>query len=364
MAFSYLLGEEIREDRLFPCFLLHGEETYLADEFIRQLKETVLSPEGQGFNIERYDLEETRWADIIDVARTVPFFFSPRRLIVVEAAADGLSELSSVEESILKDYFRSPSSRTVLVVILAGKARKSHPLVRFFLKLPASSVLIKEIRPLKEEALHIWVDRRLAERGKQATSEAKRRLMEIAGTDLRKVANELEKIANFASEKKLIELDDVNQVCDWIKTIATWELSNSLEKADCEQCLLVLNQLFKEGVKEEYILSTVANFFRDILAAKVWLRENRGKKDIFARLHPFIQPSFSIYPVRFREFFALVEEFSAEELGAIIAELERVDSLIKTSDASLQPLLEAFIFDYCRKRKARRRSGLTWGEKG
>lgn len=367
MAFSYLLGGEIREDRLFPCFFLYGEETYLADEFVRQLKDALISPDGQGFNMERFALEDTRWADLIDLARTIPFFFSPWRIVVVEISADRDVLLSPLEESVIKDYFRSPSSRTVLVIILAGKVRKSHPLVRFFSRLPASSVCLKELRPLKEGNLSTWMDKKLEERGKLATPEGKRRLEEIIGNDLRRLANELEKIVNFAAERKVIDVDDVNQVCNWVKTFVEWELSNSLEKADLRQILLVLNQLFKEGIKAEYILSVTANFFRDILAAKVWLRESRDKKEVFARLRPYIQENFrKLYATKFKEFFSLVEEFSPADLRSIVAELERIDSLIKTSDTSAQVLLEAFFYDYCRKRswQQKGKTGFTLREKG
>ncbi len=366
MAFSYLLGGEIREDRLFPCFFLYGEETYLADEFVRQLKDALISPDGQGFNLERFALEESRWADLIDLARTVPFFFSPWRIVVIETAAENDSQLSSLEESIIKDYFRSPSSRTVLIIILAGKVKKTHPLVRFFSRLPSNMICLRELKPLKDGHLSRWIDKKLEERGKLATPEAKRRLEEIIGNDLRRLANELEKIVNFAAEKKVVDLDDVNQVCDWVKTFVQWELSNSLEKANIREILLVLNQLFKEGIKAEYILSIIANFFRDILAAKVWLREKRDRKEIFARLRPQIQENFSFYPTKFKTFFSLVEGFSSADLRSIIAELERIDLLVKTSDTSAQVLLEAFVYNYCRRKVglAREKAGFILREKG
>ncbi len=366
MAFSYLLGSEIKEDHLRPCFFLYGEETYLADEFVRELKDALISPEGQDFNLERFALEDTRWADLIDLARTTPFFFSPWRIVVVDINGDSEVKLSPLEESIIKDYFRSPSSRTVLVIILAGAVRKSHPLVRFFSRLPAASVCLKELKPLKEGSLSLWMDKKLGEKGKLATPEAKRRLAEIIGNDLRRLANELEKIVSFAADKKAVDIDDVNQVCDWVKTFVQWELSDSLGRSDFRQIVLVLNQLFKEGIKPEYILSVTANFFRDILAAKVWLKEKREKKEIFARLKPHIQESFSFYQARFKEFFSLVEDFSFVDLRGIIAELERIDLLIKTSDASAQVLLEAFVYDYCRKKigQQKGKTSFTLREKG
>jgi len=360
---SYLLEREIKRESLPACYFFFGEETYLAEEFLQELKKVMTADEEKGVSlqVEKFNLSETRWADIIDLARTVPFFFAPRRLLVVEGDAEKLTELSPGEESILKDYFRSPLSGTVLAVILAGKAKKSHAVVRFFLKFPSSAVASAELKPLKEEKLYAWIDRKLEAKGKRATFEAKKRLIEVVGSDLRRMANELEKVTNFVDDKKDIEIEDIHQVCGWVKPGIGWELTNSLERADVKQSLLVLNQLFRDGAKEEMVVGIIANFFRDVLAAKVWLKEKRDKKEIFARLRPFIQSTFSNYPEKLREFFARVESFSWEELGKIFEELAKIDALVKTSDSWIQPRLETFLLD-CLTRKGKKRVGtdLTW----
>lgn len=368
MTFSYLLGRPIVAEALSPCFFLFGEETYLAEEFVQQLKTVLLAEEKGGqIGYEKFDLAETRWADVIDVARTVPFLFTPRQLIVAKGQAEELSELPPLEKSILKDYFQSPSWRTILVVIIAGKVKKSHPIVSFFLKLPASSVWAKELKPLKdkEKKLFPWIEKKLEERGKKATREAMTRILEVVGNDLQRIANELEKVADFVADRKVIDVDDINQVCGWLRPVAKWELTEGLERRDAKQCLVVLNQLFQEGTKEEDVLGTVAGFFRDVLAAKLWLQGNKDKGEIFAKLRPFVEPKFSFYRSKFEEFFARVEEFSMDELAKTLADLEGIDLLFKTADIFKQARLEAFILDYCQKRRSRKSGAeLTRRERG
>jgi DNA polymerase III delta subunit len=365
MAFSYLLGGEIREDHLFPCYFLYGEETYLAHQFVRQLKDALISPDAQGFNLERFDLADSRWADIIDLARTVPFFFSPWRIVIVEVFEGREDKLSSLEESIVRDYFRSPAQKTVLVVIFSGKIKRYHPFVKVFASLPTSTVFLKELKALKGAGLFSWIDRKLEGLGKSATSEAKGRLAEIVGNDLQRVDNELEKLVTFVSERRVIDLDDVNQICDWVKTSVFWELTDCLEKADYEQTLIVLNRFFKEGFEPPFILGIMANFFRDLLLAKLWLGENRDKKEIFAELKPRIDEKFrSLYTDKFKEFFALVGGVTEEDLSWAIGDLQKIDLLTKTSDASAQSLLERFVFDYCNRRNRRTgKSSFTWKER-
>jgi DNA polymerase III delta subunit len=351
MGLGFLFDEDIREDRLSPCYVFFGEETYLADQFVRQLRSALVPPDAPGFNVEKFDLEESGWSDIIDAARTTPFFFSPWRIVVAEVSADARRKSSSLEDKIIKDYCLSPSSKTVLVVIIAGKVKKSHPAVKPFASLPSSAATLKELKPLREEELAVWMDRRFRALGKTATPEARSRLTVLIGNDLRRIVTEIQKISTFAGDRKVIDIEDVDQVCDWTKSFAQWELSESLGKGDFEQILIVLNQLFKEVLKPEYILGIIANFFRDILLARLWLRENRDRKEIFAQVKPYIQEKFrNLYATKFKEFFALVDEFSDEDLNITIAELERIDLAIKTTDTSPQAMIERFVFDYLNRR--------------
>ena len=88
MAPSRPPADGIREDKLSPCYVFYGEETYFADKFVRDLRKVLLSPDGETLHLEKFDLAETRWAEILDVARTAPFFFAPWRILLVTGRED------------------------------------------------------------------------------------------------------------------------------------------------------------------------------------------------------------------------------------------------------------------------------------
>jgi DNA polymerase III delta subunit len=354
-------GKEIKEETLIPCYFFYGEETFLAWEFVDELKDVLVSPDIQDYSVERFDLEDNSWAEVIDSARALPFFISPWRIIVVEVAKGKKENLSSREESILKDYFSSPPSKTVMVIVFSGKIRKNSSLFKFFSSLSSAVVSFKELRYLKEKALYAWMDKKFLSLGKTASPEAKIKLQELIGSDLRRVSNEIEKLVTFAAEKKVIELDDVNQVSGWVKTFFEWEIADSLGKADFERSFIVLNNLFKEGVKPEYVLGSIAKFFRDIFLAKLLLKEkSMERKAIFKELRPHIHEKYgNFYAAKFKEFFSFVEKFSMRDLNRVLAELEEVDLKMKTTSLAPQTLLESFLFDYCRPRKKER---ITWKE--
>ena len=68
-------------------------------------------------------------------------------------------------------------------------------------------------------------------------------------------------------------------------------------------------------------------------------------------LKPQIQEKFgSFYTNKFRQFFSLVDALSRQEITHLLQELEKIDLKFKTSDLSLQILLEGFLFKYTRLR--------------
>jgi DNA polymerase III delta subunit len=322
----------------------------------------LISPEIQDYSVERFNLDDNSWAEVIDSARSLPIFISPWRIIVVEVPKGKKQTLSSRDESILKDYFSSPPSKTVIVIVFSGKIKKNTSLFRFFSSLPPEVVGLKELRFLKEKALFAWMDKKFLSHGKTAAYEAKIKLQELAGNDLRRVSNEIEKLITFVGDKNEIELDDVNQVSGWVKSFFEWEIADSLGKADFERSLMVMNNLFKEGVKAEYILGSMAKFFRDIFLARLLLKEkSMDRKAIFKELRPHIHEKFgNFYATKFREFFSFVEKFSMGDLNRVLAELEEVDLKMKTTSLTPQTLLESFLFDYCSREKKER---IIWRER-
>jgi DNA polymerase-3 subunit delta len=372
--FSKALGGEIREDKLAPGYFFFGEESYFADLFVRELSSLLAPGDAPDFRVDRYYLDETGWGEIIDTARTMPFLFSPWRVIVVRAPerkpdADkgGEKEAKLVSESeakLLKRYFADPSSRTVLVIILPGKLRKGNAAVRVLSSLPG--IVAKDAKPLKDGDVAKWMDAKARSLGKALAPDAAHRLFEVVGNDIRLLDNEIEKLAVFTDEEKVISARAVDEATAWVRDFDRYELDNALEEGDLRQCLLALDGLFKAGEKPEQILSRHSGFVRNVLAAKVRLAEkSRDRKDIFKEFYPQISETFrGLYQRKFAAFFSILDGLSMAEVGRLVGILSEADARIKSTDAERRTVLEAFLFEYCRLRRraetTSRASGRSW----
>ena len=99
------------------------------------------------------------------------------------------------------------------------------------------------------------MDEKARSLGKGLAPEAARRLVEIVGNDLRRLDNELEKLAVFSDEGKVISARSVDEATAWVRTFDPYELDNALEEGDLRKCILVLDGLLTAGEKPEQVLS-------------------------------------------------------------------------------------------------------------
>ena len=344
------------------CYLFHGEETFEAREFIDRLRERWLGgPEAES-GLERFYVPETGWRDIVDSARTTASLFADWRILVVKVAGkrakdeDEEGEAGAAErngrrakggEEALRDYLAAPSERTVIVIVVDGPVRKTHPLAKALDGLATSTAVVKEFRPLKDYEAKAWLDERAAGLGKRLDPEARDRLIEVTGLDLAVLAGELDKLVLFVDERKVIKLDDIEGLSGWVKTFEGYEIENALLSVDVGRTLVVLDRLFRDGHRPEEIIGQMTRFLRDLLMAKLRLRDGLSRREVFSEIKPRISPEFrKLYEEISGKMFGLVERLGFEDLRGLLGGLRRIDEWIKTTDNPPQALLERFVVEY------------------
>ncbi len=342
-----------------PGYFFYGEETFPAHQFVKKLRFSLTAPEPPP--LERFDLQEHTWTEILDEARSPSLLFPSARILLVESPArkkpspaNLWEKISDKDKVLLSGYFADPMPGTTLVMIYPGKLRASSPLIKFFSGLPSRPVQIRELRPLRTRELLAWIGDCFRTRGYVADPDAVERLVDLAGSDLRRLDNEAEKIATYAGDTHRISAEDVDQASGWIKSYVEWELSEQLEKADYRQCLLILYKLLEQdGIKPVIILNLVSSFFRDILLAKLRIKEGqKDRKAIFKEIKPYIKESYhDLYRRQFRQLFDLAEGISWRDLQHVVDRLWDLDIKLKTTNLAFHTLMEGFLFEYCWIRK-------------
>lgn len=338
------------ENSVKPGYLLYGEDDFRAREFVRRLRNALPGPDGQPATAKTFLLEDVPWRDILDEARTIPFFFSPWQVLVAEGSGAKDAELEDAEKALLKEYFRSPTPKTVLIVVFEDKIPKNKALSRLFDGLPDSVAEVIEYAPLKGADLIAWAEDRFLASGKTATREAIDVLLEATGNDLGRLENEIEKLAVFVGEKPRVEHKDASHLITGDKDFERWALADSLDRADIHECFRFVRKLFSEHdaeAAELMLLGQLAAYLRDILAAQAMIREGKDRREIFRELRPSIQETWrDLYTRKFAALFGAADSVSPRDLEKLIRRLSEIDRMKKSMESSPRSMLEALIVEY------------------
>jgi len=332
----------LRPGALKPAYLFHGPSLFEARAFIDEARAAQAESASEEAVIERFDLETTSWREALDAARTAGLFFAPWRFVIVEGAA--AAPPSAGEAASLREYLAAPTERTVLVVLHEGKLAKTCPLAKAFASPPEASASVVELAPLKGERLIEWVDGRLARIGKRAGTDAVERLLDAAGNDLDRLDREIEKLAAFVGERRTIEPDDVDRLAGAGRAVETWELTAALEQSDAGLALAVLAAQMEKGTRAEYLLSVISGLVRDLLLAQEGTRAGRDRREIFRE----IRPQQAHWDFIRKRLFDLADRIPGPALRGLVADLGRVDLMLKSTDADPRALLEAFCCEFVR----------------
>ena len=252
MAASY---EEIISDlkkRIFkPVYFLAGEEPYFIDLISDYIEDKVLAEADKAFNQIIVYGDDTNIAAIIDTARRFPMMSSHQVVIVKEAQS-----LKKIEE--LAFYLEKPLLSTILVFCYKYKSIDKR--TKLFKTLETNAVYFESPR-LRDYQIPPWIERYLMAKGIKTEPSASALLTEYLGTDLHKIANELDKlIITLQAGKPLITNALIEKNIGISKDYNNFEL----QKAIGERNILKSNMIvryFADNSKDNPITLTIASLF-------------------------------------------------------------------------------------------------------
>jgi DNA polymerase-3 subunit delta len=252
MAVTY---EEIISDlkkRIFkPVYFLAGEEPYYIDLITDHIEEKVLSEAEKSFNQVILYGEDTTIPAIIETARRFPMMSSHQVVIVKEAQT-----LKKIEDLIY--YLEKPLLSTILVFNYKYKVVDKR--TKFFKTLDGHAVYFESVR-LRDYQVPAWIERYLMTQGIKADPNASAMLTEYLGTDLHKIANELNKlIITLPSGKPVITTSLIEKNIGISKDYNNFELQKAVGEKNVLKANMIVHH-FANNPKDNPITLTIASLF-------------------------------------------------------------------------------------------------------
>jgi DNA polymerase-3 subunit delta len=234
-----------------PVYFLAGEEPYYIDLITEFIEKNVLDESERSFNQLILYGDDTSVASIIEISRRFPMMSSHQVVIIREAQT-----LKKIEDLVV--YVEKPLPSTILVINYKYKILDKR--TRLYKVLNSQAVYFESSR-LRDYQVPAWIDRYMISKGIKSEPSVSAMLTEYLGTDLHKIANELEKlIITLPAEKPLITTALIEKNIGISKDYNNFELQKAVGERNILKANMIVHH-FANNPKDNPITLTIASLF-------------------------------------------------------------------------------------------------------
>lgn len=303
-------------------YLFHGTDDIAVSEAVEKMR--VGMGEFGEMNTTELDGESAEVAEVLNSVSSYPFL-SDKRLVIVkgmvahlsrkgagETGKRGLEQLAS-EAATLPEHAR-------LVLVERDLLDEKNKLLQAVAKLPNAFVRAFNV----PDDLTGWIAKRAVQYGVEFEPRAAEALASLVGGDLRRLDNELVKLADFALPRTVVTEDDVAALTPYVAEANIFQMVDAMSAGDARTALRLLHRLLLS--KENTVFSVfgmIQRQFRLLVLAREHLDSGGGSG---------LASALGVRPFQAESFARQARGFSMSDLEAIYHKLLETDIAMKTGE--------------------------------
>lgn len=271
------LHRDLKKKTLAPVYVIEGEEPLLATEAVQAIVAAALpDAAGRDFNLGTFSGDDETGRQFLAQARSYPFL-ADRRVVIVRRF-DKMS-LRDREEQAFLEYLSDPAPTTVLVIV-ATKLDRRTTVVKNLER--AAKMVSADL--LDDRALPGWVRQRFEAVGAPATDAACKRLVDLAGSGLLELANEIEKLRVRYHDLPRIDVAQVEAIVGQHRAEEIWAIHRAFKPDDPAGFLRALGRVLETEPEDGIIrvAAVLARHVNDLLRVRILLDRGTAQSSAIA----------------------------------------------------------------------------------
>ena len=258
--------KDLKNRKLKPLYLLHGEESFFIDEISNYTEHELLTEAERGFNQTVFYGKDTDPMAVINAAKRYPMM-ADYQIVLVKEAQDmkwGSDDEGKKHINPFLAYLENPLVSTILVFCYKyarfDKRKKTYKAIE-------KNGLVFESAPLYESKIPAFIEQLVAAKNYKIQPQASALLAEYLGNDLSKIANELEKLMLNVAAGQEITTQHIQDNIGISKEYNVFELQTALTRKDVLKANRIINY-FEANPKANpfvLILGNLNNYFTKVL---------------------------------------------------------------------------------------------------
>jgi DNA polymerase III, delta subunit len=242
---------ELEKKNYSPIYYLYGEEPFFIDVISDYIERNVLSDDEKAFNQQIVYGKDITIDALIHYAREYPMM-AERRVIIVKEAKELNRTIANLEP-----YVKNPSPTTLLVICykygkIDGKTKLAKELNKY---------VSLESKKLYESDTLKWITKYLKDNNYTITQVASQLLVNFLGTDLGRIANELNKLKIILPKGTEITPSHIEENIGISKDFNVFELQNAIGKKEFPKAMQII-KYFNENQKDNAMPMITENLYQ------------------------------------------------------------------------------------------------------
>lgn len=317
------LRERLKRRDIAPVYVLFGPETYLRDLAVKTITDlSFAAGDFRDFNETVFSLDgEDNLQRALGAAEQLPMMASRRvvRVDQVRISATGFRDtINEDHEPSLSAYFSNPSPSTVLIFVadeLNGVRKMGK-----FLREKTTAV---EFARLDDKQFAEWARKAITDADAEIDENALRYLLSRVGSDVRRLSNEINKLAAAALPNKMITTELIDALVPNTRELSNFDLTDHLVAGRNRQALSALKKVLDDGAEPLALLGLISYNFRRLLIAKEMMERSAPRQEIASAVKLFGRGQ--------DDFLAAARRADRHKLAKAIQRIANTDLAIKTS---------------------------------
>jgi len=317
------LRNHIKTGSFAPVYLLYGNEAYLRDIAAKTIADRAFGEgELREFNDDRFSLTDPdEIVRALAAAEQLPMMAARRVIRVSDVRVAATGNRDTLREDALprlEKYLADPAPSTLLILIadeLNGNRKAT--------KLLKQHAAMVEFAHLAGRELEEWVRRQFRELGTEPDDAAVRFLIATAGSELRRLSNEIKKLSASAMPEGRVSVEMVEAVVPHSRELSNFDLTDHLIAGRASQTVTALKKILDDGAEPLMLLGSLSYTYRRLLMVKDMMERGVDRREVanIAKLRYNDQESF----------LTAARRAKSSNLTKAIQRLEQTDLAIKTS---------------------------------
>ena len=324
------LKSAVKNKALDRLYFFHGEETFLLNHYLGQMKKLTLDELTESFNFHRLNNETFDIRDFADAVENLPMMAEHTFVQVDDIDLFKLNEGDRTKMAeILGDI---PDYCTVVFTYLTVAWKPDKRLKKLWEAVEQGTIV--EFAKQDQRDLIAWVSRHFAAHKKRISTDLCAYLIEITGGTMTALSGEIDKICAYSGADE-IRKTDIDAVTEPVLDAVVFQMTDMMSSGRYDLALAKLQQLLKMQQEPLAILGAVGGHFRRISTARTLLDNGRNAGEL-AKL-------CGIQDFAARKTMDIARRFRPEFCAAAAKLVLETDYRMKTSFDDSERLLELLI---------------------